>query len=508
MATAAVKELVGMPTLPITKGLMSKISETPTPGGYIGPKETLGSEQELLAQKGVAEQTLGKADIEVERAKQQQKTSELDIDAQSKRELVESLRKLPEKTALDEGREKLKNNAFVPTKDTVQDIAGLFSLINVIGMAIGGGGKRNAQMAMYAMNGMAEGYQKGKTDLYRKEQIEFDKNFKAMQAAVQTLEKEYAEAVDLEKTDKEAGRIARQVALARQTSPVLKAMEDRLGPAKTLETIKDLSKSTNTAVDKFNSLKKIEEDKLAKQRAEAAIERRHQETLKQARDLAAIKAGAQIGDLGAYIQKFTGSAVSKKDAPEIMAAANAIGDAYGIKQTVAEHPEWVGRTGQIKNFFNRTLESINAGTPSPDDAGQPELIFAKRYAEYLVNYERALAGGARGFTVAFQKRFNALLDQNQFNAAGMSNLMDEQSRTIASKAAEKSPTLNRQNLTAMAYDLKNRSEDEMAVKGMQSLLGGSSTPTVREFSTVEDAEKANLPKGTKIKIGGRNATVE
>jgi hypothetical protein len=176
------------------------------------------------------------------------------------------LRKLPEKTALDEGREKLKNNAFVPTKDTVQDIAGLFSLINVIGMAIGGGGKQNAQMAMYAMNGMAEGYQKGRSDLYRKQQIEFDKNFKAMQAAVQTLEKEYTEAVNLEKTDKEAGRIARQVALARQTSPVLKALEDRAGVARTLEVIKDLAKSTNTAVDKFNSLKKIQDDKVLAER--------------------------------------------------------------------------------------------------------------------------------------------------------------------------------------------------------------------------------------------------
>jgi hypothetical protein len=266
MSTAGVKELVGMPTLPITKGLMSKMSETPTPGGYIGPKETLGSEQELLAQKETATEALGKADIEVERAKQQQKTSELEIDAQSKKDLVQSLRNLPEKTALDEKNEKLKNLAFVPTKDTVQDIAGLFSLINVIGMAVGGGGKQNAQLAMHAMNGMAEGYQKGRADLYRKEQIEFDKNFKAMQAAVQTLEKDYTRAVELEKTNKEAGRIERQVALARANSPILKAMEDRLGVAKTLETIKDLVKSKDTAVDKFNSLKKIEDDKVLAER--------------------------------------------------------------------------------------------------------------------------------------------------------------------------------------------------------------------------------------------------
>jgi len=48
----------------------------------------------------------------------------------------------------------------------------------------------------------------------------------------------------------------------------------------------------------------------------------------------------------------------------------------------------------------------------------------------------------------------------------MSNLMDEQMRTITAKAAEKSPTLNRENLTDISRDLKQRSGDEMAIKGM------------------------------------------
>ena len=156
-----------------------------------------------------------------------------------------------------------------------------------------------------------------------------------------------------------------------------------------------------------------------------------------------------------------------------MIAANAVGDAFAIKQIISDHPEWVGRTGQIKNIFNRTIESINLGEPGPDDKGQPELIFAKRYAEYLVNYERALAGGARGFTVAFQQRFNKLLEQNQFNASGMGNLMDEQIRTITAGAAAKAPTVNRQNMIRMAYDLKARSGDDDATKGMQEIIGGS-----------------------------------
>jgi len=48
---------------------------------------------------------------------------------------------------------------FIPTKDTAQDIAGLFSLIGVIGMVVG---KGNAMQAMGAMNGMLEGHRKGR----------------------------------------------------------------------------------------------------------------------------------------------------------------------------------------------------------------------------------------------------------------------------------------------------------------------------------------------------------
>jgi hypothetical protein len=450
MSTAAVKELVGMPTLPITKGLMSKISETPTPGGYIGPKETFGSEQELLAQKGTATEALGKADIEVERAKQQQKASELEIDAQSQQELVKSLRNLPEKTALDQGREKLKNNAFVPTKDTVQDIAGLFSLINVIGMAIGGGGKQNAQLAMYAMNGMAEGYQKGKADLYRKEQIEFDKNFKAMQAAVQTLEKEYTEAVNLEKTDKEAGRIARQVALARQTSPVLKAMEDRLGPAKTLETIKDLSKSTNTAVDKFNSLKKIEEDKLAKLRAEAALERRQRETLasqerlRQAtlvaaqgrRDEKALQSvGPALRNIAEQYPEGTVNTLlgaSPDDKKRVQGAYRAVEESESVGDFVARNPGAVGAMAVVRNFLKMDAiaslqnpdegqaaqqksllvddaidKGVQSGQIRPDDAQAAKILQKKLFGLALSDVQ---GSGQRG-SVYLDKSFQTLYDQ-------------------------------------------------------------------------------------------------
>ena len=43
-------------------------------------------------------------------------------------------------------------------------------------MALGGGAKQNAYAAMAAMNGMLDGYQKGRADLYKRERDMFDKN--------------------------------------------------------------------------------------------------------------------------------------------------------------------------------------------------------------------------------------------------------------------------------------------------------------------------------------------
>jgi len=451
--------------------MAEELAVVPTPsipaGGQIGFKQAMGVQEPYLQRKAELQKGITAAEGDEAKAKQAQ----AEILQTGKSEAQQAFG-TAEKGAMQGYQQKLEEQplpAFVPTKDNAQDLAGLFSLVSIIGMIAG---KQNGQMAMQAMNGMLEGYQKGRADLYKKEQVEFDKNFKAMLSKHAEFRKEMEDAIKLASTDKEAGMQAAELAATKAGSSIVQAQLRKGDLVGAYKLVDESSKGAEKALAIEATMRQKAADR------ENAIK------------VASARSGGAVSDINNYIQKFTGSAVSKKDAPEIMTAANAIGDAYAIKQSVADHPEWVGRTGQIKNFFNRTLESINAGEPPPSDEGQPELIFAKRYAEYLVNYERALAGNARGFTVQFQKRFNSLLDQNQFNATGMDNLMNEQIRTIASKAAEKSPTINRQNLTQIAYDLKTRAEDEAAVKGMATSFGQEST---------EKPTGKPMPTGDKIK---------
>jgi len=371
--------------------------------------------------------------------------------------------------------EKLDKNApptFQPSQEDLTTYAQLGSSIVTLGMMLGGGGKVPAKAALASMTGMLNGWRTGRKELYERESKNFEKESQRLTAVRKSIQDDMNQAMSLWPTK-------RKDAMALIESARYKAGSESVLGSMLYKGNYDGAMKLLESARKTDEAKLKHEQDIAAKKQEAQLRRADRKEdrdfrIEMAQTKAIAKAADSAGSSSEYVKSFTGSKLKDKEANQVMVSANAVGDAFGIKQMVAEHPEWVGRTGQVKNIFNRTIESINLGEPSPDDQGQPELIFAKRYAEYLVNYERSLAGGAKGFTVAFQQRFNKLLEQNQFNAAGMSNLMDEQVRTITANAATIAPKLNRQNIIQMAYDVKSRAGDEESIKAMRPLIGGGS----------------------------------
>jgi hypothetical protein len=272
MTTTAVKELIGMPNLPITKGLMETSKKAPK--GYVGAAEAGPAIEELRGAEATAEQKVGESGIAVEEAKRQEKAREAEQRGALATRMGEEIKALPERERLNQARDEFGTMTFVPSKDTAQDLASVFSLINVIGFVVG---KSNAQLAMNAMNGMAEGYQKGKSDIYRKEKDEFDKNFKVMQAKIQTLEKELDEAIKLKQYDKDAGEQAITVALAKSESPLLKAMQQSQGDIAVLNSVKGARKDLDTVIGLQNKVQeaadknRLSEERLALQKELATL---------------------------------------------------------------------------------------------------------------------------------------------------------------------------------------------------------------------------------------------
>jgi hypothetical protein len=474
------------------------LAQAPKPFGPITTSaQAYEAQRQLIPEVAQAEADVKKAEAEVE-------TFRLGERAKAAEDYATKVRGETART------QKMLNESpfpqFEPTKENAQSLGELFSLTATFGLLLGNMGKTSSLGAMNAMTGMLGGWRQGRMDLFNKEKAEFDKNLGVMKAKHEEYKKDLEQYLKLAATDRDAANAkADEMAakLGSQSVPGTYArLRDRKGlldqlaaQAKVLEKMEERKRQAEERrKDREEAERRHREDLALRERDLKARERMHQETLK----AQAAKAQASVGDLPAYINRFTGSTPSKQNAEAIMTSANAVGDAYALQKVVAEHPEWVGRTGQVKNFFNRTLESINAGKPLPDDQGQPELIFAKRYAEYLTNYERALAGGARGFTVYFQRRFNQLLEQNQFNAAGFKNLMDEQIRTVTSRATEKSPTINRQKLTALAYDMKARAGDDDATSAMSALIGGDAA---QPAAAAPAAKKPEQPKRIEIEPG-------
>lgn len=282
-----------MPALPLSSGLLSKATG-PKPqqitAGEMFPamQERRGKELEL--RQGIAD-----TEAQIAGAEQEQKVAGLEQRQQLQEQQAAELRQLPEREKLRTAREELAGAAFVPTKETAQDIATIFSLTSIIGMAIGGGAKQNAYAAMAAMNGMLDGYQKGRADIYKRERDMFDKNLKALQTKVQTLQQELTEAIQLKQQDFKAGETAIEIAMAKAGADLLDLKRKKNGDLAALNTVIDLGKDTDSLIKMTNEQAKQAEERQFKERQLAEQSRQREEDRALRLQMAELKAGGGAG---------------------------------------------------------------------------------------------------------------------------------------------------------------------------------------------------------------------
>ena len=272
----AIRDLTSMtPAIERRRSIAPKTEEflakpRKSPKGFIGAEELLPVMGELRQQEAAVQTRLGESEIAIEEAKRVEKAREAEMKGELVRRQARETAELPEAQQLKTKREEFANAAFVPTRDNVQDLATMFSLMGVIGMAIGGGGRGASLQAMNAMNGMVEGYRRGRADLYKQQLGEFDRNVKTLQQQIATLEKQYSEAMRLKAVDREAGELEIQRLLAMSDSPVLKAMRARQGDLAAQNFLRNLGKDAQTLATLENNVVAKANEAAAKVAAEAA----------------------------------------------------------------------------------------------------------------------------------------------------------------------------------------------------------------------------------------------
>jgi len=221
-------------------------------------KRDTAVQEELGAGSKLQELETKKAESEAKRTSEQaqekvRSTEELTQRQTQREEPIREQKSVIDKALMDEH--------FAPSKQNLQDQAALFSLINVIGFAIGTGGKQNAMQAMHAMNGMLEGHQKGRSDLFKQEQVKFEKNFKALQQKATFLETELRHSLEEFTRDKRAADERASAAFASAGADFMKIYAEKNGLVAAYERAKEVRRSLDKAIEGERLRKERIEDK-------------------------------------------------------------------------------------------------------------------------------------------------------------------------------------------------------------------------------------------------------
>ena len=130
---------------------------------------------------------------------------------------------------------------FKPTQETFITMSSVAGLIAFVGSAMGQQGKQSGKAAIDSMTGMMKGYQTGRQDLFRREQIKYDKELQTMKSLNDKLLKDLTLAQDVMKYDFAKGQADAAVAIAGFAGPVTKAKFENEGNEKALNFTAKLS---------------------------------------------------------------------------------------------------------------------------------------------------------------------------------------------------------------------------------------------------------------------------
>jgi hypothetical protein len=372
-----------------------------------------------------------KAGNEAVKAKVEAETAKTEADLGAKREALEKIG-AEDKAHYEEVKKEMKPvPEFKPTQDNAMDLGAIFSMIGTMGVALGGSGKLSGLNALNAMGGMLKGYQQGRKDLFAKEQATFDKEMASIKSANDALLKDLEQYQKLRVTDKEAALLKAGEIAAKNPGVIASLIN---------------SGQADNALEIAKANTKLQSEIMAKA-AKTGISGQ----------------GMGMSDFFPGLSLAGTKSQNEDKKNSINAGALSLATADDLKQYARDNPQYLGRQGQVAQNVDRYLKSWEASGGTADinsmpDDGQPALIFAKKYAAYLVGYERTLAGSNRGMTQQFQARFNNLMSQDQFNAAGFEQLMNEQMNEVARATVAKDPAITGSNLYAYGKNIFKRAE--------------------------------------------------
>jgi hypothetical protein len=186
----------------------------------------------------------------------QQAKQKAESEAQGLRELDTSKKALEKslyestsyKTIQEKSRELAEKSTFNPDQQNAQTLAAVFSIIGAAGFLLGGNNKNTAKAALSAMNGMAEGYSKGRDQYAKDQRLAFDANQKALRGTLDSLEKAFTYEIEQNKGNIESATRNAKIAALERDASFINDNIDKYGLVSTLEQLRSNKKQLDTVL--------------------------------------------------------------------------------------------------------------------------------------------------------------------------------------------------------------------------------------------------------------------
>ena len=223
--------------------LLEKASTIRTPKEGIGVGVDLAREERNLQQKET------EAKIAKEKALPEIESAYL---AEQGRYVKEARSR--EQSIMDEAERAMSQ--FTVSKETLGGMATLASIIGVVGQIAGNtGGKQASLGAIKSMTGMMSGYQKGRADEFKRDQIEFDKQYKILQSKLDRASKEFDRSIAMMPYNMAEAQKIRSTAIASLGSDIIRAVDSKQGIVRANNLIKQTMDVLDKELGRANALK-------------------------------------------------------------------------------------------------------------------------------------------------------------------------------------------------------------------------------------------------------------
>jgi hypothetical protein len=144
---------------------------------------------------------------------------------------------------------------FTVSKETLGGMATLASIIGVVGQIAGNtGGKQAGLGAIKSMTGMMSGYQRGRADEFKRDQIEFDKQYKILQSKLDRASKEFDRAIAMMPYNMAEAQKIKSIALAELKSDIISAVDAKQGITRANTILKQAVDIASKNADRANQL--------------------------------------------------------------------------------------------------------------------------------------------------------------------------------------------------------------------------------------------------------------